>query len=85
MSSKLTLLVQGPIVRFMRQNINQLGGDLHEGNIRCRRCTNAQAGGFDPNYGILLCANHLRNRSEVEDTMAHGTQNEFLEEMRVGN
>ena len=69
----------------MRQNINQLGGDLHKGNIRCRKCTNAQAGGFDPNYGILLCANHLRKRTEVEDTMAHGMQNDFLEEMRVAN
>ncbi|KAL9002814.1 MAG: hypothetical protein Q9188_004276 [Gyalolechia gomerana] len=25
-----------PIIRFMRQNINKLGGDVHSENIRCR-------------------------------------------------
>lgn len=59
----------------MQEKINQLGGNLHKGNIRCERCIKGrvyQAGGFDPNYGILLCANNLRNRSEVEDSIAHG-------------
>lgn len=65
-------LPPGPTVRFMLQNINQLGGDLNSGNIRCRRCYTRQGGGFDPNYGILLCANHLQTKSRVEDTMAHG-------------
>lgn len=65
----------------MRQKINLLGGDLHRDNIRCRRCHNPQAGGFDPNYGIVLCANNLRDRSEVEDTLAHGMRDEVSEEM----
>jgi hypothetical protein len=64
----------GPIVRFMRDNINQLGGDIHSGNVRCRRCTTRQSGGFDPDYGIQICANQLRNRGHLEDTMAHGLQ-----------
>lgn len=67
------------MVRFLRQNINQLGGDIHNGNVRCRRCNTSQGGGFDPNYGILLCANHLRNRGEVEDTMAHGRDHEAVD------
>ena len=62
----------GPVVRFMRDNINQLGGDIHSGNVRCRRCDIRQSGGFDPNYGIRICANELRNRGHLEDTMAHG-------------
>ena len=62
----------GPIIRFMRENINQLGGDIHSGNVRCRRCMTRQTGGFDPEYGIQICANELRNRGHLEDTMAHG-------------
>jgi inner membrane protease ATP23 len=65
------LLEYSPIVRFMRHNINLLGHDLNEQNMRCKRCTTQQSGGFDPEYGILLCANKFRNRGHLEDTMAH--------------
>ncbi|MCJ1480709.1 Mitochondrial inner membrane protease atp23 [Schaereria dolodes] len=65
------LLQYSPIIRFMRDNINQLGGDIHNGNVRCRRCGTRQSGGFDPNYGIQICANEMRNRGHLEDTMAH--------------
>ncbi|KAF2226785.1 peptidase M76 family-domain-containing protein [Elsinoe ampelina] len=65
------LLKYSPIVRFLRQNIQMLGQDINETNVHCRRCTTAQSGGFDPEYGILICANQLRNRGHQEDTMAH--------------
>lgn len=65
------LLQNSPVVRFLRHNINLLGHDLNASNMRCRRCTTAQSGGFDPDYGILLCANKFRNRGHMEDTMAH--------------
>ncbi|KAF1350800.1 peptidase M76 family-domain-containing protein [Delphinella strobiligena] len=68
---KAWLLQNSPVVRFMRHNINLLGHDLNASNMRCRRCTTAQSGGFDPDYGILLCANKFRNRGHLEDTMAH--------------
>lgn len=68
---KAWLLQHSPVVRFMRHNINLLGHDLNAQNMRCRRCTTAQSGGFDPEYGILLCANKFRNRGHMEDTMAH--------------
>lgn len=68
----------GPIVRFMRQKINALGSDVHNRNIRCRRCYTWQGGGFDPTYGILLCANRMHTRSQIEDTMAHGMPRLFL-------
>ena len=60
----------GPIVRFMHQKINDLGGDLHKGNIKCVTCDEAQGGGgLHPDYGIMLCA----NRPEpLEDTLTHG-------------
>lgn len=69
--NKAWLLKYSPVVRFMRQNINQLGQDINEDNIHCRRCTTQQSGGFDPQYGILLCANQFRNRGHMEDTLAH--------------
>lgn len=68
---KAWLLQNSPVVRFMRHNINLLGQDLNAENMRCKRCTTAQSGGFDPEYGILLCANKFRNRGHLEDTMAH--------------
>lgn len=61
----------GPILRFLRDNIKQLGGDISDNNIYCRRCTVRQAGGFDPEYGIRVCANEVKSRSLVEDTIAH--------------
>ena len=71
---------QGPTIRFMRDNINKLGGDIHNGNVRCRRCTTRQSGGFDPNYGIQICANELRNKGHLEDTLAHGWSSIMLEQ-----
>lgn len=63
--------VEGPVIRYLSDNIRQLGGDLHNHNIYCRRCTNRKAGGFDPEYGILICANEMKDQGHLEDTMAH--------------
>lgn len=68
---KAWLFAHSPIVRFMRHNVNLLGQDINETNVRCRRCDTRQSGGFDSQYGIMICANHLRNRGHLEDTMAH--------------
>ena len=64
---------RSPVVTFLRQQINELGpnNDINATNVRCRRCTTHQQGGFDPDYGILLCANQLQNKGMVEDCMAH--------------
>ena len=56
----------------MRENINKLGGDLNADNIKCMRCFKFQGAGFDPEYGIKLCANFLRSRGRIEDNLAHG-------------
>lgn len=61
----------GPTVVFLKDEITKAGGDLNSKNIICRRCTTQQSGGFTPKHGILLCANHMRGRSQIEDTMAH--------------
>lgn len=65
------LLQYSPIVRFLKDEVAKLGGDLNEKNILCRVCTNEQSGGFSLDHGILLCANKFRNRGHQEDTMAH--------------
>ena len=75
-SDKKWLFKHSPIIRFMQHNINLLGpadgsASIHEGNVRCKRCTTKQSGGFDAEYGILMCANKLRNRGHMEDTLAH--------------
>lgn len=65
------LLRYSPIVRFMRDEVSKLGGDLNAKNMHCRMCTREQSGGFHIDHGILLCANKFRNRGHQEDTMAH--------------
>ena len=65
------LLQYSPIIRFMSDNIKQLGGDLGKHNMHCRRCEVGMQGGFDAKYGIKLCANYLSTKSQLEDTMAH--------------
>ncbi|KAK5111513.1 Mitochondrial inner membrane protease atp23 [Meristemomyces frigidus] len=75
-ADKTWLFKYSPIIRFMKHNIDLLGpsdgsASINETNVRCRRCDTQQSGGFDPEYGILVCANHLRNRGHLEDTLAH--------------
>ncbi|OJJ50454.1 hypothetical protein ASPZODRAFT_55203 [Penicilliopsis zonata CBS 506.65] len=65
------LLQYSPVIRFLSDNIRQLGGDLSSHNIYCRRCPDRKGGGFDPEYGILVCANHMKDQGHLEDTMAH--------------
>lgn len=69
--TQLIYCTKGPIIRFLQDNIKQLGGDISSHNIYCRRCTQRQAGGFDPDYGIQICANEMTNQGRIEDTMAH--------------
>ena len=73
---KAWLFKNSPIIRFLKSEIDLLGpvdgsASITEKNVRCRRCTTRQSGGFDQDYGILVCANKLRNRGHLEDTLAH--------------
>ncbi|CAK7239278.1 MAG: Mitochondrial inner membrane protease atp23 [Sporothrix thermara] len=80
------LLRYSPIVRFMAEKTEQLGGHRLDGsNIVCARCPARvteepstgelrvvrQGGGFHPGFGILLCANEMRDRKHLEDNLAH--------------
>jgi mitochondrial inner membrane protease ATP23 len=79
------LTAQGPMVRFMRAQINGLGVDVPRDRVVCVPCTNPTnpgvtgglsnkpkaSGGIDPDYGIVLCANLVTNRKDREDTLTH--------------
>jgi len=76
------LLRYSPIVRFLAEKVADLNGALDASNILCRRCpapvradgtavVARRAAGFDPAYGILLCANEMRDRKHLEDSLAH--------------
>ena len=59
----------------MSDEIGRLGGHIGRENIYCMPCDedSRHSGGFNPRFGIKLCANEMRNRGHVEDTLAHGT------------
>lgn len=74
------LLRYSPVVRFMNEKLWDLNGGMDETNILCRRCparltedgeVHRQSGGFSPAHGILICANEMRDRKHLEDTLAH--------------
>lgn len=60
-----------PTIRFMREQIRTVGPDLPKEKVHCMRCPFDKKGGFDINFGILLCANQLVTRKRLEDTLAH--------------
>ncbi|KAI2472026.1 peptidase M76 family-domain-containing protein [Annulohypoxylon bovei var. microspora] len=69
-----------PTVRFMRERVAALNGNLDGSNVVCKRCparlteggdVYRASGGFSPDHGILICANEVRNRHHLEDTLAH--------------
>lgn len=73
-------LKNSPTVVFMLNKIRDLGGNLDSSNILCRRCparltedgqVHRQSGGFSPDHGILICANEVRDRKHLEDTLSH--------------
>ena len=73
---KAWLFKHSPIIQFLQHNIDLLGpatgkARITEENVRCKRCDTHQAGAFDTEYGIMLCANELRSRGHLEDTLAH--------------
>ncbi|KAF4827678.1 Mitochondrial inner membrane protease ATP23 [Colletotrichum tropicale] len=74
------LLAFSPTVRFLNDKIAALNGELDSSNILCRRCparltedgqVHRQSGGFSPAHGILICANEVRDRKHLEDTLSH--------------
>ena len=60
------------MVTFMMKKIKHLGGELNTSNIVCRTCPEFMFSGFDPDHGIVLCANRTREYNYLEDALSHG-------------
>jgi len=70
--SKNWMFRYSPIVRFMREQCRMVGGEIDPSHVRCMPCEpNIMQGGFDPNYGIVLCSNEALSNRQIEDTIAH--------------
>lgn len=65
------MMTYSPSVRFMMDHVQELGGNLNKSNIVCGPCDGLKGGGFHPQDGILLCANWIRDKWHLEDTLTH--------------
>ncbi|KAL6452724.1 ATP23 Mitochondrial inner membrane protease ATP23 [Candida maltosa Xu316] len=69
------MLTYSPSVLFMMDNIKKLSKDqkpiFNRDNIRCDVCDFTKGGGFHPQEGILLCANWIRSKWQLEDILTH--------------
>ncbi|EEB06784.2 inner membrane peptidase Atp23 [Schizosaccharomyces japonicus yFS275] len=67
------LLSNSPICVFLTDAIKRLNGgkDVVKDMVQCVQCDEQQTGGYTPDEGITLCANHLFNKKMAENTLAH--------------
>lgn len=65
------MLRYSPSVTFMMGHVRKLGGNLSPRNIVCDFCDDAKGGGFHPQMGILLCANWIQSKWQLEDILTH--------------
>lgn len=68
------MLKYSPGVIFMMDNIKKLQKDPLDSiadHIKCDVCPDLQGGGFHPQFGILLCANRLQSKWQLEDVLTH--------------
>lgn len=65
------MLRYSPLVTFMMDHVQKLGGNLSVKNITCAPCDDLKGGGFHPDLGILLCSNWLQSKWQLEDVLTH--------------
>lgn len=64
------MLQYSPGVRFMLDEVNKVG-KFDTSAINCDVCDDTKGGGFHPDLGILLCANWIRSKYQLEDILTH--------------
>lgn len=69
--NKQWMLKYSPVVRFMAEQINKVGGNINDKTIVCGHCDETKGGGFNPELGILICQNYISDKYKFEDTLAH--------------
>ncbi|KAK6454384.1 mitochondrial inner membrane protease ATP23 [Scheffersomyces xylosifermentans] len=69
------MLTYSPSVTFMMEHVRKLTKDkkqiLNKSNIICDVCDDLKGGGFHPEEGILLCANRIQSKWQLEDVLTH--------------
>ncbi|CAN3359008.1 mitochondrial inner membrane protease Atp23p [Diutina catenulata] len=68
------MLQYSPSVIFMMDSIRKIQKNPEDqvaSHVKCDVCPELQGGGFHPDYGILLCANRLRSKWQLEDVLTH--------------
>ncbi|KAJ3161169.1 Mitochondrial inner membrane protease atp23 [Geranomyces michiganensis] len=68
---KKKLLQSSPMIKFMMENLERSGCPFREDHFRCTPCEITRAGGFAPEYGVILCQNSFLSKQHMEDTMTH--------------
>lgn len=59
------------MIVFMLKHLKLAGCEFPASSMQCHPCDETRAGGFSPDYGILLCQNRFMNKKHMEDTLAH--------------
>lgn len=59
------------MVVFMMKHLELAGCPFPADAIQCHPCPEWSAGGFSPEFGVLLCQNRMLSKKHVEDTLAH--------------
>lgn len=65
------MLKYSPSVIFMMDHVKKQGGNINRSNIKCDVCDDLKGGGFNPDLGILLCSNWIRDKWHLEDVLTH--------------
>lgn len=67
----LTLTRTGPMLVFMLKHLQLAGCPFPSESIQCHPCDTTHAGGFAPDFGILICQDRFYSKKHLEDTLAH--------------
>ncbi|KAJ3033433.1 Mitochondrial inner membrane protease atp23, partial [Rhizophlyctis rosea] len=68
---KEKLINNSPVVRFMMEELAKSGCPFDPKHFRCTPCAMDKAGGFAPDYGVILCSSSFLSKQHMEDTMVH--------------
>ena len=66
----------------MTEKVDGLGANITSKHFPCNFCVDMKAGGFNPDYGMELCANKLSSQSHQEQVMAHGNHKSLIGGLR---
>jgi len=55
----------------MLKHLNLAGCPFTTSSVQCHPCPAHIAGGFTPEYGVLVCQDRLVSKRIMEDTLAH--------------